>query len=684
MTVNIGGTFAINGINASTGALDLNEGIFDSTGTSSLTAPINISGTDDTINSSGALTINGTINGSAELFLDGTGSITLAGNIGNTVVPANLITGIGSLTIDTNLIKTQNAQFYGSAVQLATATTLTTTNNGTVTFDNNITNSSTTPENLTINTGTGDASFDALGSSGNPLGNLQFNSNGNTTLNDAVFAASYTSGSGGETTIAGGTITTSGAQTYNNALNLDGDTNLTSGTSISVTHGAGEGFNLSMTGNTLTLDGPIDLINVTATGNGSNNSFTLNSGSTQNWTLNNSDTGNITTSGITGTGSYNNIQNITGGSGADTFTIAGGTLSGNVNGGGGNNTLTGDNVANTFTISGANAGTATGIGGFNNVQNLTGGNVSNSFVVAGGSLSGNITGVGGSNTLTGGNTTTTWNITGANSGNLTHVGGFSDIQNITGGNANNTFNFANNATLSGLLNGGSLANNNVLNVSAYNALVNDALTSDKYTGSMTANGLTIVNYTNMNNLSGNGGILTPTAAELAQVVKTGPESGFILDPLFWNGFIVVNAPTPPSPAFVPLSVSPIIQQPSLNDTININPDPTWVAYRTDGSYMVVLNLSDPAVLLYSDIDKVSTDNEPLTVIEPSSTFFGQFAIPNNVDYMKYKLSEWFDIKMKQLKINLNCGGGSSAGGGAQAGAAVGGGPIGGASVTKSH
>ncbi len=74
--------------------------------------------------------------------------------------------------------------------------------------------------------------------------------------------------------------------------------------------------------------------------------------------------------------------------------------------------------------------------------------------------------------------------------------------------------------------------------------------------------------------------------------------------------------------------------------------------------MVVLNLSDPAVLLYSDVDKVNSNNAPLTIIEPSSTFFGRFAIPNNVDDMAYQLSEWFDIKMNQLKINLNCGGGS--------------------------
>ena len=64
-------------------------------------------------------------------------------------------------------------------------------------------------------------------------------------------------------------------------------------------------------------------------------------------------------------------------------------MGGALNGGTGTNTLTGDNTANTWTITAADAGTVTGItGGFTNIANLTGGTGTDSFTLSGGSLSG--------------------------------------------------------------------------------------------------------------------------------------------------------------------------------------------------------------------------------------------------------------------------------------------------------
>src|SRR5207245_932037 len=112
-------------------------------------------------------------------------------------------------------------------------------------------------------------------------------------------------------------------------------------------------------------------------------------------------------------GGFVSIGNLTGGTGNDSFQLAGGTLSGAVTGGAGIDTLIADNVANAWTITGPNAGTVTGIaGGFTGIENLTSGNKNDSFTVAGGTLSGTIVGGGGNDTLAGGNVNNVWNITG--------------------------------------------------------------------------------------------------------------------------------------------------------------------------------------------------------------------------------------------------------------------------------
>src|SRR6185503_4115560 len=79
-----------------------------------------------------------------------------------------------------------------------------------------------------------------------------------------------------------------------------------------------------------------------------------------------------------GTGtSFSNIQNLTGGSGNDTFTVASGVTSfnGAIDGGsGGTDTLATTSGTNAWTISGTNAGTLNGTGTtFTNIDVLAGG-----------------------------------------------------------------------------------------------------------------------------------------------------------------------------------------------------------------------------------------------------------------------------------------------------------------------
>ncbi|HTQ16028.1 hypothetical protein, partial [Mycobacterium sp.] len=152
---------------------------------------------------------------------------------------------------------------------------------------------------------------------------------------------------------------------------------------------------------------------------------------------------------------------------ADSFTL-GSTLSGSITGGGGANTLTGANATTAWTVTAADAGTVTGVtGGFTQIGSLIGGSGADSFTLAGGTLSGSLAGGGGSNTLTGANVNTTWTITAADAGNMAAItGGFTQIGNLTGGTANDTFAF-NGATagVSGNIAGGTGTNS--LDYSAY-------------------------------------------------------------------------------------------------------------------------------------------------------------------------------------------------------------------------
>jgi len=184
------------------------------------------------------------------------------------------------------------------------------------------------------------------------------------------------------------------------------------------------------------------------------------------------------------------------------------------NGGGGTNTLVGANQTNVWTINAANAGTLKAGGepadSFSNIQNLTGGTGANSFVFANNtaSISGSIDGKVGANTLDfsartsavtvtllttglnkataiggtfsnigslvgsaattdtliGPKAATTWTISGSNSGSAGSIG-FAGFENLTGGSATNTFAFTGTGNVTGNVTGGSSAS--VLDVSGY-------------------------------------------------------------------------------------------------------------------------------------------------------------------------------------------------------------------------
>ena len=82
-----------------------------------------------------------------------------------------------------------------------------------------------------------------------------------------------------------------------------------------------------------------------------------------------------------------------GGTVNDRFLLAGGTVSGSIDGNIGTDFFTADNVASEFVITGLDQGTVTGIGqGFTNIDNLTGGTADDTFTLASGTLTGAIDG----------------------------------------------------------------------------------------------------------------------------------------------------------------------------------------------------------------------------------------------------------------------------------------------------
>jgi hypothetical protein len=174
--------------------------------------------------------------------------------------------------------------------------------------------------------------------------------------------------------------------------------------------------------------------------------------------------------------SFSGFQNLTGGSGADTFIFSNGAqVTGTIDGGGGTNTLDYSAYTTGVTVD-LSANLATGTGSFLNVQSFAGS-------------------AGGGNTLLGPNADTTWNITGSNAGTLSGGFSFTAFQNLLGGSGADTFLFADGAGVAGTIDGGS--GTNALNFAAYTGTVIVNLQTGAATG--------VGGIANIQNVSGGTG-----------------------------------------------------------------------------------------------------------------------------------------------------------------------------------
>ena len=258
--------------------------------------------------------------------------------------------------------------------------------------------------------------------------------------------------------------------------------------------------------------------------------------------------------GTVGGSTYTDFANITGGTGADTFSLNH-DVTGTIDGGVGNDVIVGSGVANAFVVNAADSGTVNGIV-FVNAENLTGGASGDVFTITA-SLTGTASGAGGSDefhindggsvgsinggadsdlvtyagriisgvtvaintfqavealvgstitnpdTLHGTNGADTFTMTSVNAGIANGVS-FSGFENLSGLGDDDTFNM--NGTLSGTVDGGTdgLNGDVIIGTSAANAFVVNASDSGVVNG---------VSFFNVENLTGgaSGDVFTITA-----------------------------------------------------------------------------------------------------------------------------------------------------------------------------
>ncbi len=280
------------------------------------------------------MTVGGTINGGSQLNVtSGTGGINFFGAIGGITPLSSLAATVGSISLGP--VTTLGTQTYTGTTTLNG--NLTTTNSA-LTFNSPV----TLGANSVINAGTGAVT---LGNTVDGAFGLAANSTGTTIFMGAVGGitplASLTSNPGGTTAINGGSVTTSGNQTYNDNVTMNQATSFTS-TGGTISLGGNATNNAAGTG--ITIDAPT--INLTGgttiatTGNGPINFFTdtlnpngagINAGTaaftlSPNTPTNTIEFGDVNTGRITDVYYGSNFGTVTAGS----FTIGRPTHTGNI------------------------------------------------------------------------------------------------------------------------------------------------------------------------------------------------------------------------------------------------------------------------------------------------------------------------------------------------------------------
>jgi len=163
------------------------------------------------------------------------------------------------------------------------------------------------------------------------------------------------------------------------------------------------------------------------------------------------------------------FANLTGGTANDNFVLSNGSVTGTLRGGGGTDSLTGNNTSNSWLITTADGGNVDAVFAFRDIDNLVGNAGADTFSLNGGSISGQIDGGAGSDALAANDVDNTWHISGADSGDVGGVAGFVNIENLNGKTGIDDFVFTSAGSLSGTVDGGS--GQDTVNLSALSGAV---------------------------------------------------------------------------------------------------------------------------------------------------------------------------------------------------------------------
>ena len=187
---------------------------------------------------------------------------------------------------------------------------------------------------------------------------------------------------------------------------------------------------------TIDFSSPFELaggINFDDATQGDNNLLEITGKPSTNWNITGPDSGSADGGGGV---LFWGIENLKGSADSDIFTLlSGGSISGLLDGGSGENTLIGEDADNTWTISGAGSGSVEGVA-FSNVENLSGGSGADTFAFSGGSAA-SVDGGAGSDTLDL-SADTAGVVVDLSAGTATNAGAISSIENVVTGAGKDT------------------------------------------------------------------------------------------------------------------------------------------------------------------------------------------------------------------------------------------------------
>ena len=280
------------------GGTTINTTAVSTTGSQTYNDPVTLtSNTTLTSDGAGNITFNGALNGAYTLAMNTSGNNVFNAIVGGTNALTSIATNTGGgTTINTTGITTSGSQTYNDAVTLTANTTLTSNSAGNITFNNTLNGAKT----------------------------LALNTSGNNVFNGVVGGtsglSSITTNTGGGTTINTTGITTSGSQTYNDAVTLTSNTTLASSAAGNIT------FNSTLNGaKTLALNtSGNNVFNAIVGGTSALSSITTNTGGGT----------TINTTGITTSGSqtYNDAVTLTSNTTLASSAVGNITFNGTLNG----------------------------------------------------------------------------------------------------------------------------------------------------------------------------------------------------------------------------------------------------------------------------------------------------------------------------------------------------------------